>query len=176
MREIILLATHDHDAGPFNDQDGYHTGQYTQHERSFYVTIRYHTAYEGVMLYNSDKALVQGNTSFYLKPTAIPSQTPESTHTIHPLLPLTTQPYKWSTIPSIPLPIKQHHNYAPHQPPSTVDMTPMGILQQLNTTAWIEHPSTQSNNYYYYYQSHAHLINFMPPSTHYLVIKQLNIP
>ena len=52
-------------------------------------------------------------------------------------------------------------------------MTPTGILQQLNKAAWIEHPITQSNNYYYY-QPHAHLINFMPLSIQYLVIKELN--
>ena len=82
VREIILIATHYHDSGPFNNQDGYYTGRYTRHVRSFYITIRYHITYEGVVLYNSDEALPQSNTIFYLKPTTtsetLPANHPRS--------------------------------------------------------------------------------------------------
>ena len=62
-------------------------------------------------------------TSNMFNPIAQPYRPPEATQTIHHLLPLSTQPYKWSTIPSTPLPIEQYHDYSPQQPPSTVDMT-----------------------------------------------------
>ena len=67
VKEIILLATHYHNSVPFNNQDGYHTGRYCRQERTFYITIRYHIAYTGVIQYDPDTAFVATNTNFHMK-------------------------------------------------------------------------------------------------------------
>ena len=58
-------------------------------------------------------------------------------------------------------------------------MTPTGLLQQLQNAAWLV-KTAQFDNFHnfntsfkYYYQPHTHLINYLPPSIHYLLIKDV---